>query len=270
MNVQQEFFNVNGTRLYVERAGVGAAVVLLHGFTLDMRMWDEQFLPLAQQFQVVRYDLRGFGRSAVPTAEPYSHVEDLRALLEQLKIPRAHLVGLSKGGAIALDFALIYPTQVEKLVLIDTVLGGFSWSAEGAARDGLVWQRAHEGGIAAAKESWLTHPLFAPAMRQAAVAGRLTQIIEEYSGWHFINANPEQGLEIPAAHRLAELNMPLLAIVGEYDLPDFRRITEVIGQQVAHAQIVIVPAVGHMANMEAPESVLATIQQFLGRARDGR
>lgn len=255
--------DVNGTRLYCEEAGDGPAVVLLHGFTLDTRMWDDQFLPLAQHFRVIRYDLRGFGQSALPTDTPYSHVEDLRALLDRLAIEQPALVGLSKGGAVALDFALTYPQRTQALVLIDTVLGGFAWSSEGSARNALIWAEARTGGIPAAKQSWLTHPLFAPALRQPAVAACLTQIIEEYSGWHFVHANPEQGLTPPAAQRLSELKMPVLGLVGELDLPDFLSITELICQRTPLARKVIVSGVGHMANMEAPDFITQALLAFL-------
>ncbi len=264
MKTIHDLIAVNGTRFYYEIAGTGQAVVLLHGFTLDTRMWDDQFLPLAQHFKVLRYDLRGFGRSNLPTDEPYSHVDDLNALLDRLEIPQAHLVGLSKGGAVTLDFALTHPARVQALVLIDTVLGGFQWSAEGSARDNLVWQRGEEGGILAAKQSWLEHPIFAPAQRQPAVAARIAQIVEEYSGWHFANHNPERWLDPPAAQRLNELSMPLLAMVGEQDTPDFRKITDVVCQRVPQARKMVVPGVGHMANMEAPALVTQAIVGFLG------
>jgi 3-oxoadipate enol-lactonase len=207
--------------------------------------------------------MRGFGKSALPAAEAYSHIDDLKALLDRLDVSHACLVGLSKGGAVALDFALTDPQRTRALVLIDTVLGGFPWSPEANARDELVWRRAREGGIRAAKESWLTHPLFAPALRQPAVATRLQQIVNEYSGWHFVNANPERGLEPPAAQRLGELRMPVLAIVGEHDLPDFRRVTELVCQQLPQAHKLVVPGVGHMANMEAPEQVTEVVRAFL-------
>lgn len=263
MDIRSGYVDVNGTRLYSEIAGAGRPVVLIHGFTLDTTMWDDQFLPFARHFQVIRYDMRGFGRSALPTGEPYSHAEDLKGLLDALGVDRAHLVGLSKGGAVALDFALTYPQRVGALVLNDTVVGGFDWSAEGSARDSLVWQRAREGGIPAARESWLAHPLFAPALRQPAVAARLTRIVEEYSGWHFVNTNHEHGLEPPAARRLVELRAPVLALVGELDLPDFRRVTEVIGREAPGARTIVIPGVGHMANMEAPEQVNEAVLGFL-------
>lgn len=83
------FVETNGTRLYYEEAGAGPAVVLIHGFTLDTRMWDDQFQRLVAHFRVIRYDLRGFGRSSPPTEAPYLHVEDLRGLLDHLDIEQA-------------------------------------------------------------------------------------------------------------------------------------------------------------------------------------
>jgi 3-oxoadipate enol-lactonase len=131
------------------------------------------------------------------------------------------------------------------------------------ARADLIWQQAHAGGIPAAKESWLAHPFFAPAQRDPKVAARLARIIDQYSDWHFVNANPEQSLTPPAAGRLAELTMPLLVMVGEHDIPDFVQMTELICRQVPHAQQYIVPGVGHMANMEAPKKVTKALLEFL-------
>lgn len=256
------FVETNGAHLYYEEVGAGPAVVLIHGFTLDTRMWDDQFLTLAERFRVIRYDLRGFGRSSPPAA-PYSHVEDLRELLDHLDIEQAALVALSKGGGVALDFALSHPQRTQALALIDTILGGHVWSDEGSARDALVWQEARRGGIPAAKASWLAHPLFAPAMRQPEVAAQLTQIIDDYSGWHFVNKNPEQHLHPPAAQRFHELTMPILVIVGEHDLPDFQHIAAEIGQHAPDAHTLVVPGAGHMANMEAPELVNHALLTFL-------
>ena len=254
---------VNNTQLYFEEAGAGPAVVLIHGFTLDTRMWDDQFLPLAVNHRVVRYDLRGFGKSAVPTGERYSHVADLRALLDHLHIEQATLVGLSKGGGVALDFALAHPQRVLGVALIDSILGGFAWSAAGKARDEAVWVAARAGGIAAAKASWLAHPLFAPAMRQPAVAARLAQIIDDYSGWHFFNDDPEERMRPPAATRLDELTVPVLVLVGDQDLPDFVEIAAIIGAQVPQSRTLVLPGAGHMANMEAPAAVTHALLDFL-------
>src|SRR5215475_15365193 len=116
---------VNGTKLYYEVKGKGPAVVLIHGGLVDSRLWDDEMVPLSKHYLVVRYDLRAFGKSA-STTEPFSHIEDLRALLDFLKIDRATLVGLSLGGIIAADFALEYPEKISSLVLVGAGLRGDS------------------------------------------------------------------------------------------------------------------------------------------------
>ena len=86
---------VNGTKLYYEAAGSGRALVLLHGGAVDRRAWDDQFSDFAKHYRVIRYDLRGSGKSANPV-EPFSNTEDLFALLKFLKVDKAHLLGISR------------------------------------------------------------------------------------------------------------------------------------------------------------------------------
>lgn len=116
MPIHTGFADVNGTRLYYELAGAGHPLVLSHGFTLDTRMWDDQFAVFAQRYQVLWYDLRGFGKSAVPTDAPYTHPDDLHALMAHLGIAHAYIIGLSLGGAVAVDFAVTYPEATDALI----------------------------------------------------------------------------------------------------------------------------------------------------------
>ena len=96
MHRQSGFAEVNGTRIYYEVAGSGHPLVLIHGFTLDARMWDDQFETFAQYCQVIRYDMRGFGKSAFPVpGESYTHADDLKALLEHLGIAHAYVLDRS-------------------------------------------------------------------------------------------------------------------------------------------------------------------------------
>src|ERR1044072_826236 len=111
--LSQGMARVNGTSLYYETKGKGFPIVFVSGGgILDRRGWDEQFETFAKHYRVVRYDVRGIGKSARPQG-PFSHSEDLYALLSFLKIKRAHVAGLSVGGAIAIDFALEHPEVVD-------------------------------------------------------------------------------------------------------------------------------------------------------------
>jgi len=143
MNNQNGFAEVNGTRIYYETAGSGHPLVLIHGYTLDTRMWDDQFETFAQHYQVIRYDMRGFGKSAFPTDENYTHPDDLRALLEHLEIEHAHILGLSMGGGTAIDFALTYPEVADALISADSILEGFQWQDFGVSLES-VFSRAED------------------------------------------------------------------------------------------------------------------------------
>jgi len=257
---------MNGTRLYYERAGAarGAPLIMIHGNTLDTRMWDDQWAVFAERLLVVRYDLRGFGRSVLPTAEPYTHAADLHALLAHLALTEpVHVMGMSRGGDIALDFALAYPQQTRSVILVDTVLSGFQYTASWR----YIFDTVKSAGIPAAKAAWLHDPMFAAAMEHPVVAARLKQMVEDYSFWHWAgNANPEQHPAVPNLERLPELAAPLLVLVGERDIPDFIVSAELIAQRAPHAQLVRLPGVGHVPNMEAPEMFNARVLEFLNGA----
>jgi 3-oxoadipate enol-lactonase len=257
------FAEVNGTRLYYEAAGTGDALVFVHGFTLDRRMWDDQFAAFAKHYRVLRYDLRGFGKSAIPGNQSYGHEDDLKHLLDYLHIDRAHVAALSLGGQIAVEFALKYPHILDRLVLVDSTLAGVAFSPEWDAITGALWEIGRTQGAAAAMQTWFEHPLFQPTRANAAVWARVAQIIGEYSGWAFVNADPAVSPQPPAVTRLHEIVHPTLVIVGERDVADFQRVADLLAQGIANAQKVMLPGVGHMSNMEDPTGFNALALDFL-------
>ena len=155
------FADVNSTRLFYEILGAGPPLTLIHGFSLDTRMWDEQFAALGQRHRVLRYDARGFGRSAVPGIARYSHTEDLRALLAYLEIKHTALIGFSLGGGIAISYALADPAAVDALIVAGCLLPGRRLSTELSTSFGAIWSAGRALGVAVARERWLQHPLFA-------------------------------------------------------------------------------------------------------------
>src|SRR6516162_11132832 len=121
------FVDIPGVRIAYECAGQGSSLAFLHGGLLDRRMWDGQFAFFAGTHRAIRYDMRGAGQSeTTPTAEPFTHHEDLRELLKALNIDHVSLIGLS-NYAIALDFTIAYPELVEKLVLVSPGLRGYDF-----------------------------------------------------------------------------------------------------------------------------------------------
>ncbi len=103
--MQDGYVTVTGGKLYYQLKENGHPLVLIHAGFLDQRMWDEQFDLFAKDFTVIRYDVRGFGRSSRPV-EKYWDIEDLYTLLTHLKVGKAFVVGVSNGGRIAIDFTI--------------------------------------------------------------------------------------------------------------------------------------------------------------------
>src|SRR6185436_11156770 len=119
------YAEVNKTKLYYEIAGKGEPLILIHGSFGDRRFWDLQFMELSKKYKVLRYEVRGYGRSALPdTAEAYRDCDDLNALMDFLKIKKAHICGLSLGSIIAIDFALAYPGKCSSLIPIGPRVAG--------------------------------------------------------------------------------------------------------------------------------------------------
>src|SRR5437588_135834 len=155
MQARAGFADVSGTRLYYEVAGAGRPLVLIHGFSLDSRLWDDQFAAFTRRHLVLRYDLRGFGRSAPPGGEPYAHADDLRALLEHLGVGPVVLLGLSLGGGIAIDFALEHLDLTGALIPVDAMLGGYRMSEAWDASVRPIWRRGRAGRIPGARLAML-------------------------------------------------------------------------------------------------------------------
>jgi 3-oxoadipate enol-lactonase len=124
--VRTGFAELNGTTLYYEVAGAGHPFVLVHGHLLDRRSWDDQFAVFAGRYRVIRYDQRGFGDSGLITkGESYSDRQDLYDLLKFLGIENAYLMGVSGGGALAIDFTLEHPEMVDALIPVTAGVSGF-------------------------------------------------------------------------------------------------------------------------------------------------
>lgn len=253
---------VDGAALYYEEQGTGTPVVLLHGFSLDRRMWDDQVVAWSSRYRVVRYDLRGFGRSSTST-QPYRHAEDLAALLDHLRIDRAFLVGLSLGGGAAINATIVYPNRVLGLVVVDPSLGGFRWSAAQTNAMNEIAGSGRSRGLEAARDKWLALPIFRTLKSNPQADARFREIVADYSGWHWTNPDPGLPYTPPAIERLHEITAPTLVIVGERDSADFQQIALTLETRIPGARRVVLPGAGHLANMEAPDEFNAVVGAFL-------
>jgi 3-oxoadipate enol-lactonase len=256
------FVKVRGGELYHEAKGAGPAVVLLHAGLLEL---------LSKEYRVVRFDARGHGRSSVPAGD-YANYEDLHELLAALGVPHATLVGLSLGARTAIDFALAYPAMVDGIVAAAPGLSGWDFDDPVLAEHQRGARAAAAAGDRAKfvewfQRSWTDGPKRAPQQVDPAVRERVRVMALETLAK--LEAGGGELKEMGAAGRLAELRVPLLAIVGDLDMSDIHEIVAELVAKVPGARKVVVAGAGHMVNLERPAEFDRALTEFL-RQRDGR
>ena len=267
------FVEVPGSgRLAFEDVGAGPAVVLIHPGLWDMRTWDPQVPALvAAGFRVLRYDVRGYGRSSRP--EPgvaYSHVRDLEALLDVRGVETAAIVGCSMGGAIDLDYALTHPEQVWALVLVAPGLGGFeATQEEDDWFEDLVApiEAAVAAGDLERAQDLRLELLWAPLGTDDEAGRRIRAIAFDNLHELTMDESGAEELDPPAAHRLHEVDVPTLVVKAEADPPYMRRISDQIAAGVVDARVVQIEGADHVVNLRRPEAFEAVVLAFLDEVR---
>ena len=255
------FLEIDGVNVYYEMMGEGLPLVLIHGGGLDRRMWDDQFDTFSELYQVIRYDIPGFGKSDTPTS-PFSNVAILSGLLTALNVEQAHLLGLSLGGRIAIDFALEYPQRVTSLTLVAPGMSGFAVPLEESQRIRAIMMVGAQEGAQKAAEKWLEDPYLVPAMENPACREKVRQLIFDNAEF-WVRPSPEQIPRHIAAMRLSEISVPTLIIVGDRDVESIYTVVEILEGGIANSQKEVISGAGHIVNMEKAEEFNRSVLGFL-------
>lgn len=259
---------INGAELNYELTGDGPAVVLVHEGVCDLRMWDELVEPLAREFTVLRYDMRGYGESTLPSG-PFSQIRDLLSLLDHVGIERAALVGVSYGGRVALDTAFTAPDRVTALVLAAPGLRDHEWSQ--AVREfGDEEERLLDAGdIDAATELNVRLWVDGPGRGTDAVAEEVRDRVRQMQRRAFeiqvaaYESTPPPGPEAPLDVRLSEVAAPTLVIVGDADVPDLLEIADRLGNELPNSRTVVLENTAHTIPLERPDEFRDLTLDFL-------
>ena len=256
--------NVNGIGLYYEVHGREGApwLVLSHSLACSVRMWDEQVTAFQDRYRILAFDSRGHGQSEAP-AGPYTLellAGDLKALLDHLRIGRAHFCGLSMGGMIGQSFALRYPGIFASLVLADTTS---RYPAEALP----LWQDrirlAETQGMQPLVEPtlgrWFTEPYRKAHPETVERIGKLiaSTPVPGYVGCS--RAIPK----IDFTARLKDIRCPILVIVGEQDQGTPIPMAREIHDHTPGSKLVIIPDAAHLSNLEQPEGFNRALDNFL-------
>ena len=265
------FLDFNHGRIYYEVDGEGPALSLIHAGVANLRQWDEQVPSFAQRFRVIRYDCRTFGRTTSENVS-ISNRADLAAVLDHLGVEQTAVLGLSRGGSIAVDFTLDYPDRVTALIPVAAGLGGFQTPP--TPDEQALWDE-YDHRYEARDWDWIVNTETAfwvdgprqPADRvPASIRDRVHEWIAQGYRDHWEEEPTAEPLEPPAVNRLKEIHVPTLVMVGDLDEGGTIEACRKLANDIPGARFELFEGVAHMVNLEQPERFTRLVLDFLADA----
>lgn len=260
---------VDGGALEFDVAGdVGRpAVVFLHPGLWDRRTWDGHFGRYAATYRVLRYDARGYGRSSRPEPRrPYSHVDDLVAVMDAAGIERAALIGCSMGGATAVEAASVHPRRIAGLVLVAPGINGWADLTDEEAADlderfAPFEMAIDRGDLEAARDAQLA--IFASLGTDDPAGRRIRDIAFDNLHELTMDESGRRDLDPPIVERLASITAPTLVIPADHDPPVYRRVAGIYADGIPGARLVGISDTDHVVNVRSPHTFDAAVLPFL-------
>jgi pimeloyl-ACP methyl ester carboxylesterase len=259
---------INATNIYYSDNGnsAGIPVVFVHGFPFSSAMWSEQVQVVGSNYRTIAYDLRGLGKSAVGDGQytVENHVDDLLALLDHLSIKQAIIVGFSMGGYITLRALERNPERFLAAVLCDTRCEGDD-NAGRIKRANAATMVKKEGAAAFAKT--FVPAVFSPASVQNNIAAvtDISAIISATEPLAIAGNLIAMAARTDTSAALSKITVPTLIMVGELDAVTPPQAARFIHDNIPNSELQLIPAAGHMSNLENPQVFNSTLMDFLQR-----
>ena len=264
---QSGVIDLGDTRISYQSAGQGVAVVLIHGWALDRREWDDQVAALTPRFRVVAFDRRGYGKST-GYADISADVGDIRALLDTLGISKAVLVGHSAGAQVAYRFSAAFPERTAAMVIYG---GGAPLGfpiARSTTRPNLR-EIARRFGLDSLLKFVLAQPAFS-GLRTPAIEARINAMWATYTGKDLLEDHAQSGrFPLPHVDEVKRWTIPTLFLVGDGEAPYARLIGDSLARWMPHARSVTIPGGGHGVHLQQPERFNAALLAFLAEIAKG-
>jgi 3-oxoadipate enol-lactonase len=258
------FINVDGLRLAYTDSGLGAPVVLLHGYPFNQSLWNEQVAALNSGCRVITPDLRGLGDSDASTGAATMNrmAQDVAALLDHLEISRAVIGGLSMGGYVALAFYKQFPSRVRALVLADS--RAQADTQEGKQTRSQQAEKAVAEGMAGIADAML------PKLLTPETVSKRPELVKRVRDM-MLKTKPEgaAGALLGMAERddqtalLSQITCPTLILVGQDDPITPVQDSEKMHREIAGSRLVVLDNAAHVSNLERTEEFNEELTRFL-------
>lgn len=268
LTTKSGFVNSGNARLYYETAGEGIPFVMIHAGVADSRQWTNEFAVFAQNYRVIRYDMRGYGKSE-PVEGEFNHLDDLGAILDSLGIHEPVVVmGCSMGGGIAMDFALSHPSRVRALIMVGSAPSGLELDVPAPAKFAEA-EKAFEAGdldlvCEIETQIWFDGTGRTPEQVNQEMRKLLYDMNRQALAHEVKNLGKRlPNTPTPAFDRLGELRIPVLIIAGVHDTPYILAAADYMVEKIPSAQKVFIEDAAHLPNMDHPEKFEEIVTKFL-------
>lgn len=263
-NEKQGYCKTKGANIYYETNGTGPSLLFLHAGIADCRMWEREFHIMAKHFQVIRFDLPGFGLSEF-TGGSFSYTGIISGLIDHLNIDKVHILAASYGGKIAIDFVLTNQSRCLSLALLSPAISGWEGSQylqEYGEEEGRLLEA---GEFAATAE--LNYNMWILRERHPdMVVASIKELVIDMQMKAFTKQEPvepcEEIAEEDSIERICEIKIPILVMIGDQDVQDFQGIADLICHKVLISSKIVIPNAAHLANLEASVLFEQTILDF--------
>jgi 3-oxoadipate enol-lactonase len=254
--------------LTLDRIGSGELLICLHGIGGNRSNWRDQLPLFGEYFQAVSLDLRGYGDSDdfEGSLDPRDFVEDVFRVVNHFRAQKAHLVGLSMGGLVAMRFAAIYPERLATLTLCDTNLG-FSNASPERRRQFLDLRLAPLIAGAEPRDiaSNVAEALVSPNVTAVAFQRILNSVAQLHKTSYMKTLEAMSKDE--HVFELEKISVPTHVMVGENDPTTPPALSRILATRIPGARLSVVPGAGHLSNIEKPNEFTAIALSFLLAAR---
>ena len=270
---------VNGVRLYYEDVGAGLPMIFVHEFAGEAASWAPQVRFFARRYRTIAYNARGYPPSDVPEdPAAYSQMqaaEDIRGMLDALKIDRAHIVGLSMGGYATLHFGLHYPERALSLVVAGAGYGSKPDERDGFRRDSAtIVERFERDGMQKVADIYAIGPTRVQFRDKDPVGWQefYDLLAKQSALGHALTMRGVQ-MQRPSVYelteRMAKLEVPTLVMTGDEDEPCLEPSLH-MKRTIPTAGLVIIPKSGHTINLEEPDAFNRAVLDFVTAVDAGR
>jgi len=273
--IQGDYVSIDSgnVKLYAEECGEGTPIILIHGHSFDTRQWDDNMEGLSRNHRIIRYDMRGYGKSDMPEeGKHFLHATDLLQLMDAMNVKKGHIVGLSLGAFVATDFMALYPERALSI----TVTGGaihevpgpdepISYEEELSKRGEI--QKIKEKGLDEYKEQWIRAIMNSLGSKATETEPDIRSIIGDWKGWQVLHIEPRPLLGSSVKAKLKELKVkvPLLVLIGEEDSAGSQESSQKLADLIPWNEKAYLQDAGHMNNMERPGEFNTAILGFINR-----